>query len=124
MIPFSPLQWVCITLAVLLAGSVAGNAYLGNEYLAKRDEAVALGKDVEHAQGVATQCSAGVDKLAAAATSTALAASAAAAAARSAAFQNQSLADLILASPAAVPGDDCKSAAARAADYMRRRARP
>jgi len=99
--------------AAALVVSLAANAALGYAYLGQRDAAVAAGVKTEQATGAAVACSSGVDDLQKQAASRHAAAVPKIEAAKVAADLGNRKADVILSTPAAIPGDDCKSAQAR-----------
>ena len=104
---------------IILAISLIANAALGYAYLGKRDTAVAATTNLEHAGADVTTCNASVDNLDTQATERAEAAARARKAAASAAAVKNAKADTILSTPAAAPGDDCKSATVRANDWFK-----
>lgn len=106
-------------LSIILALSLIGNAALGYAYLSKRDTAVAATTNLEHAGADVKTCNASVDNLGTQAKANAEAAAPARKAAASAAAVKNAKADAILSTPAAVPGNDCKSATARANDWFK-----
>ena len=97
-------------LALLLAISVAGNAFLGHAYLGQRDKATETKVEYRNVAVAATACSDSVDQRKKAADKRhANAAPAIDAAAKQAEAGNKE-ADRILSTPPSVQGDDCKSA--------------
>lgn len=116
---------------IALAISLAANAALGWAYLGQRDdttEARTALRDMEGqrdgARQSASACSDSVDDLRELADKRAREAAPARAAAASAAQGRNQLADLILSTPAPVPGDVCASAQARVDDWLKGRAKP
>ena len=108
-------------LGLLLAISMAGNAFLGNAYLSQRDKAVTGEVKTEQATGVAQACSKGVDELAVRADERKKLAAAAMAEAKKQARTLDRQADAILATPPAAPGDDCASAQRRLDDWWEKK---
>lgn len=102
-----------VGLVISLAISLAGNAFLGRAYLGQRDTAVVAVVKTEQATGAALACSAGVDDLQTKAETRRLEAAPRVEAAKQAAAAGNRKADVILATPATAPGDDCKSATDR-----------
>lgn len=102
-----------VGLAISLAISLAGNAALGWSYLGQLDKAVVAVERTEQATGAAVACSAGVDNLETQAETRRLAAAPQILAAKQTAAAASKKADIILATPASTPGNDCKSAADR-----------
>lgn len=116
-----PSTAVIAALGLLLATSAAGNAYLGQMYLAKRDEAIKLGDRLEQAQTAAKACSDGVDKLRTDQEAQHKAAMAAIAAARKEAQKAYGAADAERTREQAVPGDACASAEVETREWLQRR---
>jgi len=116
-----PTTVVIVVLGLLLATSAAGNAYLGQMYLAKRDEAIKLGEQRNAAKDSAKACSDGVDKLAKAGDAQHKAAMAAITAARQEALKAYGAADAERNRPQAVPGDVCASAEVETREWLQRR---
>lgn len=100
-------------LMVALAISIAGNCFLGWAYLGQRDKAVVAVVKTEQATGAAVACSAGVEDLQTKAETRRLESAPKVEAAKQAAVASNKKADVIMATPATTPGDDCKSAADR-----------
>lgn len=100
-------------LGIVLAISLAANMALGWAYLGQRDAAVVAVERTSQATGAAVACSSGVDKLEKQAETRHAAAAPKIAAAKVAAVTAAKKADVILATPATAPGDDCKSATDR-----------
>ena len=116
---------------VALAISVAANAVLGWAYLGQRDETATAQADLRAMEGqrdgarqAASACSDSVDDLRELAGKRAREAAPARAAAASAAQRHNQRADLILSTPALVPGDACASAQARVDEWLKVRAKP
>lgn len=114
-----------VTLGWLLGASLAANAALGWAYLGQRDMATAARGDVlamqqqrDGAQLAASECSDAVDDLRELADQRASQAAAARAEAAAVAIQHSKRADVILTTPAAVPGDDCRSAQVRVSEWL------
>jgi hypothetical protein len=113
---------------IALAISVAANAALGWAYLGQRD-ATATGKaDLRAMEGqrdgarqAASACSDSVDDLRELADKRARDAAPARVAAASVAQGHNQRADVILSTPAPVPGDSCASAQARVDDWLKGR---
>lgn len=123
-IPGSPFMWA--------AGlSIALNAALGWAYLGQRDKTVkaesavtAMEQQRDGARAAASACSDAVEDLRTVADQRAAEAKAARAEAAAKARGHNKKADDILATPAAAPGDDCRSAQVRVADWIKGRAKP
>lgn len=111
-------------LGLLLAISLAGNAFLGKAYLGKRDDAVVATTETKQADGVAKACGDGVKNLSAQATKRQQDAAPKVEAARQQAEDAGKLAIEILTTPAAVPGDACASAQAALDAWWTRKAQP
>ncbi|GDY37673.1 hypothetical protein [Acidovorax sp. NB1] len=116
---------------IALAISVAANGLLGWAYLGQRDdttEAQTALRDMEgQRDGIrqaASECSASVDDLRKLAERRYVVAAPARAAAASAAQGHNQRADVILSTPAPVPGDVCASAQARVDEWLKGRAKP
>lgn len=114
-----------------LALSLALNAALGLAYLGQRDKTTeaqsavtAMEQQRDGARAVASACSDAVEDLRNVADQRAAEAKAARAEAAAKARGHNKKADSILATPAAVPGDDCRSAQVRVADWLKGRAKP
>lgn len=104
--------------AVIAALSIAGNVWLGNQWLTARDALTARTEQLGTALMTAQACSDGVEDLRTKAEQRAREADAAIAQARKLATARQVTAQTILSTPASVPGDDCASAAQRAHDWL------
>ena len=124
MIPGAPIFWA-------LALSLALNAALGLAYLGQRDKTTeaqsavtAMEQQRDGARAAASACSDAVEDLRTVADQRAAEAKAARAEAAAKARWHNKKADDILATPAAVPGDDCRSAQVRVADWIKGRAKP
>lgn len=111
--------------------SLAANGLLGWAYLGQRDEATAVRKDLsamqtqrDGARQAASACSDAVDDLRTLAERRAGEAKAARAEAAARARGHAQRADQILTAPPAVPGDDCRSAQVRVADWLKGRTKP
>lgn len=111
-------------LLVALAISVAGNAGMGWAWLRARDAVVELRGQRDTARGDATACSDATQDLRDLADKRAAAAKRDQAAAAAKARAHQQLAQTILSTPAAVPGDVCASAQARVDVWMKGRTAP
>lgn len=116
------------TVLLALALSLAGNAFLGWAYLGQRDTATAARKDTASAVGqrddaraAANACSDASQDLRDLADKRAREADQARLVAAGTALGHNKRADKILGTPAAVPGDDCKSAAARVSTWQKGR---
>lgn len=116
---------------VALAISVASNAALGWAYLDQRDDTAtakaylrAMERQRDGAQQAASACSDSVDDLRELADKRARDAAPARAAAASTAQGHNQRADVILSTPAPVPGDVCASAQARVDEWLKGRAKP
>lgn len=118
-------------LALALLASLAANGLLGWAYLGQRDDATQARADLgameqqrDGARADARACSDAVDNLRDLADRLADDAKAARAEAAAKAKGHNQKADAILATPPAVPGDDCQSAQVRVADWLKGRAQP
>lgn len=111
-------------LGLLLALSVAGNAWLGSTYLGARDERTEAIGQRDQARSAATMCSDATEALQEQATRRQVEGQAAIAAARKAALGHEGRAQQILATPASTPGNDCKSADDRARSWLKSRGKP
>lgn len=127
MIPLPSFSPVVIALVI----SVAANAAMGWAYLGQRDDAAVAKTALRDMEGqrdgirqVASECSASVDDLRKLAERRYVVAAPARAAAASAAQGHNQRADVILSTPAPVPGDVCASAQARVDDWIKERAKP
>lgn len=114
-----------------LALSLALNAALGLAYLGQRDKTTeaqsavtAMERQRDVAREAASACSDAVEDLRTVADKRAAEAKAARAEAAAKARGHNKKADSILATPAAVPGDDCRSAQVRVSEWLKGRARP
>lgn len=121
MIDIRPTTVVIAVLGLLLATSAAGNAYLGQMYLAKRDEAIKLAEQRDAAKDAAQACSDGVNKLRQDGEAQHKAAMAAIEAARRDALKAYKAADAERNRPQAVPGDACASAEVETREWLQRR---
>ena len=118
-------------LALALLASLAANGLLGWAYLGQRDDATqaradfgAMEQQRDGAREAASACSDAVDDLRTLADQRASEAKAARAEAAAKAKSHNQKADTILATPPAVPGDDCRSAQLRIGDWLKGRAKP
>lgn len=111
-------------LALALVLSVAGNAGLGWAWLRARDAVTRTTGERDSARADASACSDGVADLRELADERGRRAKAAQATAAERRRQQEALAQLILSTPAAVPGDVCASAQARVDSWMRGREAP
>ena len=116
---------------ILILLSLAANAVMGWAYLGQRDETATAQADLRAMQNqrdgirqVASACSDSVDDLRVLADKRAREAAPARAAAASAAKGHNQRADVILSTPAPVPGDACASAQARVNDWLKGRVKP
>lgn len=110
---------VIVGLLISLTLSLAGNAWLGKAYLSKRDTAVQASTNLNHATGAALTCSTSVDNIAKQSDQRAAAAAPKREAAAATAAKGNAKADVILSTAATAPGDDCKSATARANSWFK-----
>lgn len=117
------LAYLVAALAIALAISTAGNAWLARLYLASRDQRQAAIASRDQAQAMASSCSKNVAELEKQAKTRADEAKRAQAQAAAAARSHQAGAQQILASPPAVPGDACASAGAAIDAWLQGRAR-
>lgn len=124
MIPGSPILWG-------LALSLALNAALGWAYLGQRDKTTeaqsavtAMEQQRDGARAAASACSDAVEDIRTMADKRATEAKAARAAAAVQTRSHNEKADTILSTPAAAPGDDCRSAQVRVSDWLKGRAKP
>ena len=118
-------------LAIALLASLATNGAMGWAYLGQRDDAAQARADLgaveqqrDGARADASACSDATDDLRTLADQRAIEAQAARAEAAAQARTHQQKADAILATPPAVPGDDCKSAQMRVDNWLKGRAQP
>lgn len=111
-------------LAYILAISMAANAALGWAYLGQRDKATTEAVQVQQVTTVAQECNKGTEDMAKQAVQRHAAAAPKIEAARRQAEAADKKADEILSTPAAMPGDDCKSAQARVDEWWQVRAKP
>lgn len=118
-------------LALALLASLATNGLLGWTYLGQRDDATQARADLgameqqrDGARADASACSDATDDLRTLADQRAIEAQAARAEAAAKAKSHNQKADAILATPPAVPGDDCRSAQLRIGDWLKGRAKP
>lgn len=116
-------------LALALLASLAANCLLGWAYLGQRDDATqartdlsAMERQRDGTRQAASACSDAVDDLRTVADQRAIEAKAARAEAAAQARARHQKADVILATPPAVPGDDCQSAQVRVAGWLKGRA--
>lgn len=112
------------TLTYALVASLAANAVLGWSWLGQRDAATAAQLQRDQARGDASACSDAVEDLRTLADQRASEAKAARAEAAAKAKSHNQKADTILATPPAVPGDDCRSAQLRIGDWLNGRSKP
>lgn len=115
---------IATAVLVALGLSLAGNAGLSYLLLDARDRATAAESSRDQWKGSAETCSASVDELQKQAARRLKESAAATEAARVKALEGFKAADRILSTPASTPGDDCKSAQDRAAEWLKGRARP
>ncbi|OGA97129.1 MAG: hypothetical protein A3E79_00160 [Burkholderiales bacterium RIFCSPHIGHO2_12_FULL_61_11] len=106
-------------ITIVLAISLLANAAQGYAYLGKRDTAVVATTNLTHAAVAVTNCNASVDNLGSQTEKRATAAAPARAAAAARAVKGNAKADVILSTPPEAPGNDCKSATARANDWFK-----
>ncbi len=111
-------------IGLALAASVAVNALQARMYLVQRDELTVATKDRDDARSLATACSDATADLRTLADQRAADAKAARQAADAQARGYQQAAQIQLSTPAAVPGDDCRSAQIRAQTWLQGRAKP
>lgn len=100
-------------LALLLAISLVGNAWLTYEYLGQRDTAVVATTQNTQTTAVATSCGQSVSNMANTAKRREADNAPERAAAAASAAEGKRQAANILATPATTPGNDCKSASDR-----------
>lgn len=105
-------------LLVALLVSLASNAALGWLWLDARDGRTEAVAERDSARGAASACSDATDDLRRLADQRAAEAKAARETAAKAARNAQGRAQTILATPARVPGDDCRSAAAQVDEWL------
>ena len=115
---------ILTALAIALGISFLGNAFLGNAYLNQRDAATIVKTGTIYVQAAAKECSKGTEAMATAAAKNASAAAPKRRAAASEAAKHNALADEILATPPAAPGDACKSAEALVDTWWKQRSKP
>ncbi len=111
-------------LNLLLAVSLVVNLLLGWAYLGQRDKAVASGVREIQVTATALECSQGTAQLETQAQARQQAARPRIDAAADAARRRQEEAIRILSMPPSTPGDACRSADDRVADWWTRRSRP
>ncbi|MGJ7557062.1 hypothetical protein ACSFBI_23985 [Variovorax sp. RB3P1] len=111
-------------LLVSLGLSVAGNAALGWAWVGARETAATTTLQRDDARAVASACSDATDDLRELAEKRSAEAKKAHAIARDAATARQQTAQMILSTPAAVPGDVCASAQVRVDTWLRGRVQP
>lgn len=110
--------WVLLA----LLASLAGNLALGNAWLSARDRASQAAGQRDDARADASACSDATEALRELADKRAAQAKVALAKAQAQAKPHQVRADEILATPASVPGDDCRSAIERGRAWLKSRA--
>ena len=110
-----------MALIAALLISLAGNGLLGRLYMNARDDVTEAEMMEEQARGAADTCSKSIEQLTKAAAEQQAAAREALKVARDEANKRSTRADTILRTPATTPGNDCKSAADRAAVWLRDR---
>jgi hypothetical protein len=106
---------------ILLAISIAANAALGWAYLGKRDEAVTHAVREQQVAAVAVDCGKATEQLQTKAEEREQEAEPKREAAKQQAEQHNRKADVILATPPAVPGNVCASAQAVVDDWWEQR---
>jgi multidrug resistance efflux pump len=109
---------------IALVISIAANILFGLGYLDQRDALTRARADLKTASEAATSCSENTERLETLAASRKRDADKARAEARAAARAGDQRADVILATPATVPGDDCQSASDRASAWLAGRPNP
>lgn len=109
-------------LALALVVSLGANVLLAREYVGAREDVATVKADYRSVASAANQCSDNTKALKAAADAREQAASASIAVALGVARQNGLTASKLLASPPAVPGNDCASARAAADAWLAGRA--
>lgn len=107
-----------IGLAIALALSIAGNAWLTHAYIGERDTRVTAENERKQARDAANTCSASVKALRERAEKAEKEGAVARAAAAASAAKSEARADKILSTPDAVPGNDCQSARAVVDDWL------
>lgn len=107
-----------------LLASVVVNGALGWAYLGERDSTAVATTERDQARGDASACSDATEDLREAADKRAAAGKKTQAAAHQVAVGRTSTAQTILATPAAVPGDDYASARSRVDGWLKGRVRP
>jgi hypothetical protein len=108
-------------LGLLLALSVAGNAWLGSSYLGARDERTQAIGQRDQARGAASMCSDATEALQEAAGQRTKENAAAVAQAAAAGAARERRAQLQLSTPATRPGNDCGSAGDRFDNWLKGR---
>lgn len=111
------------TVLIALLLSLSANGLLIWNTLELRDVTVALGAQADNAIGAAKTCSDSVDKLELAAATRAKSATAARTRAAASAASFEQRADETLSTPAAIAGNDCKSAEKRIDSWLNAKAR-
>ena len=109
------------SIIVVLIVSIFANVAFGLGYLDQRDALTKARAGLEAANGVAETCSKNTGRLEKLAASRKQDADKARAEARAIAGAGDQRADVILATPATVPGNDCKSARDRAGAWLAER---
>lgn len=110
--------------AVLLAVSLAGNAWLHSQWTDEQQAHAVTRKKANEATDAADQCSQATERLQILADQRKREADAARAAARKTGLGLEASAQIELATPATAPGDDCRSATERAQRWLQGRVRP
>lgn len=110
--------------AIALMVSMLANAALGWAWLQARDAAATILVQRDDARSAASACSDATEALRELADAKALEAKRAQGRARAVAAQHARIAQDILATPAADPGDDCRSARIRIDAWLLRRSAP
>ncbi len=116
-----PLIW---GLGIALAVSLAANGLLTRAYLGQRDDTTAAQAQRDQARAAAKECSDATEALAETGRLRERAAIPAREAAKAKAQTLERQADQVLATPATVPGDDCKSAQDRVDVWWQGRGKP
>lgn len=113
-----------IILSILLALSLAGNAWLHSEWTDEQQAHATTREKARQSTAAAEECSVATERLQTLAAQRKREADAARLAARTRGLGLQASAQTELATPATVPGDDCRSATERAQRWLQGRSQP
>jgi hypothetical protein len=118
-----PIPLILVAAGALVA-SLLGNALQLKLYLGARDERVEATGARDQARAAATSCNAAVERLTTQAAARAKAAASGRRQADVTARTHEQRAQEILVAPAAMPGDECRSAAAEVDRWLQGRGKP